>query len=126
MRDFPCKKITKRNSVNIRLNTPSWTCYKDFSHIGNLTYEDVSLYDLSSDVSESYDLFTEDGRFHAKALSLYNKLVTAAEDMAHPMVYWEAKGEPALTRKVSSDGVTLEWTPFVKEGQGKDYRDYIP
>lgn len=120
LKDFPCTKVTH----SLKLNSPSWSCYNNFAHIGNLTYSDVSLYDLSSDPSESYDLYTIEGRFQAKAESMYNKLLAASEGSVHPIAFSLARGKTEVTTELAEDGVTLEWTPFINDGQ--DYRDFVP
>ena len=98
-------------AVSYVMDYPSY--YKNFSHIGNFTYEDVSLYDISSDLDESYDLFTSDGRFHDKARELYDRLVEEARDMAHPIIFFPPFMDQKAALKMSSDGVTQEWTPFL-------------
>ena len=98
--------------VNISSSNFTFT-YPDFSYIGNFTHADVSLYDLSSDVGESYDLFNANGRLEAKARELYDRLVAESRNMAVPKYLLKIDQKAAI--KEMKGTKILEWTPFLDD-----------
>ena len=99
-------------------DSSSKTFYKNISEVGPFTTDNIMLFDLSSDPSESYDLFTESSRFESMARKMYSVLAENAAKMGKPLFFVD---EFKLSAEDIADGVGIKTYQF-KEGE-VEYKD---
>ena len=126
--------FTNQSAFIARLKNDS-TFYRNISEVGAFTTDNIMLFDLSSDPSESYDLFTETSRFDGMARKMYSVLADNAAKMGKPLFFVDEYklssielasgvgiktyefGDGEVEYNGTSEKKLLKWTPWLKDSE---------